>query len=396
VGPLELALRQLREKLEAEGLFDPDHKQPIPSIPGRIGVVTSPTGAAVRDILRTLRRRFPCAEVVVVPVRVQGPQAAGEIAAAIANLDRFHHMIGGVDVLIVARGGGSLEDLWPFNEEAVARAIHDCRIPVISGVGHEADITICDLVADLRAATPTAAAELAAPNRNDLQARVDQTASRILRRLCHHLDLLQARLSGVLSRRALRDPYVLVGQREQRLDEIEGRMTRAVRDSIHEHHRTAARCETALQHIHPRAMVAEATRLLAARVHRLNFGLWRSTGRCENRLSALGGRLRAAAPHRQIGLLRERAASQERRLFSATIHRLALAAERLGAVAGKLQATSYRTTLARGFSITRLKRGRQVVRDVRSLRDGVRLLTETASGEVESQVVNAEQWELFE
>jgi len=149
VGNLELAFRQLYDRLSREGLFDNDRKKTIPKYPRRIGIVTSPTGAAIHDILQTLRRRFPCIEVMLYPVRVQGEGAANEIAAAIRKLNEQATALGGIDVMIVGRGGGSLEDLWAFNEEVVARAIFDSSIPVISGVGHEVDVTIADLVADL-------------------------------------------------------------------------------------------------------------------------------------------------------------------------------------------------------------------------------------------------------
>src|SRR5215469_8389818 len=155
-GALQLAFEQLKRKLEGEGLFDAAHKRPLPLLPSRIGLITSPKGAAVRDVIRILRRRFPNVHVLLVPVRVQGEGAAGEIARAI----RFFNQRQNVDVLIVTRGGGSLEDLWAFNEEVVARAIFDSRLPVVSAVGHEIDFTISDFVADLRAATPSAAAEI--------------------------------------------------------------------------------------------------------------------------------------------------------------------------------------------------------------------------------------------
>ncbi|MEX2287491.1 MAG: exodeoxyribonuclease VII large subunit, partial [Planctomycetaceae bacterium] len=164
VGALELAFRQLQAKLEAEGLFDPRRKRPLPAFPRRIALVTSPSGAAVRDILQVLTRRWRAVDVVIVPVKVQGEGAAREIAAALANV----HRIPDVDVVIAGRGGGSLEDLWAFNEEIVARAIAACRVPVISAVGHEIDVSIADLVADCRALTPSEAAELVVPNCEDV------------------------------------------------------------------------------------------------------------------------------------------------------------------------------------------------------------------------------------
>ncbi len=169
VGVLALRLEQLKKKLNEEGLFDPAHKQPIPEMPRVVGVITSPTGAAIRDILDILSRRFPCAEVVLAPCLVQGESAPAQLIDAVDTFSRYM----AADVLIIGRGGGSMEDLWAFNDEGLARAIYNCRIPVISAVGHETDVTICDFVSDLRAPTPSAAAELAVPDGKDLIAAMD-------------------------------------------------------------------------------------------------------------------------------------------------------------------------------------------------------------------------------
>jgi exodeoxyribonuclease VII large subunit len=175
LGALQLAFEQLKKRLAEEGLFDPARKKPIPMLPQRIAVVTSPTGAAIRDILNVLGRRYEGLLLQIYPVRVQGPTAAREIAAAIRNLSRWELH----DVILICRGGGSLEDLWPFNEEVVARAIAACTIPTISGVGHETDFSICDLVADLRAATPSAAAEIVIRAKSEIRTHVDHAARRI-------------------------------------------------------------------------------------------------------------------------------------------------------------------------------------------------------------------------
>ena len=179
IGPLELAFRQLCDRLRLEGLFDPDRKRPLPRFPGRIVVVTSPTGAAIRDILNITGRRWPAAEVLIAPAKVQGNGAGEEVAAAIALANR----VKGADLLIVARGGGSLEDLWAFNTEEVARAIAASALPVISGVGHETDLTVADLVADARAPTPSGAAELAVPDYREILGRLDGHAQRLARAL---------------------------------------------------------------------------------------------------------------------------------------------------------------------------------------------------------------------
>lgn len=186
IGALQLAFEQLKKKLEAEGLFDEDRKRPLPVLPRKIGIITSPTGAAIQDMIQILTRRFPNIEILINPVLVQGDEAAGQIAAAIAEMNRRDDL----DLLIVGRGGGSIEDLWAFNEEVVARAIFASKLPVISAVGHETDFTIADFVADLRAPTPSAAAELAVPVRDDLleslvQSRknLKQTMNRLLENL---------------------------------------------------------------------------------------------------------------------------------------------------------------------------------------------------------------------
>jgi exodeoxyribonuclease VII large subunit len=220
VGALELAFRQLKEKLEKEGLFDPDRKKPLPRLPATVGVVTSPTGAAVRDILRGVLDRCPRAHVVLAPVRVQGEGAAAEIAAAV---DTFNALAAPPDVLIVGRGGGSIEDLWAFNEEAVARAIHRSRIPVISAVGHEVDVTIADLVADARAMTPTHAGELAVPRWDELTESLARQADRLRRSLRRRLELARERLVMLGRRSALARPMDLLATRRQRLDELAGR-----------------------------------------------------------------------------------------------------------------------------------------------------------------------------
>jgi exodeoxyribonuclease VII large subunit len=198
-GELERAYRALLEQLQQEGLFDEELKKALPPYPSRIAVVTSPTGAAVRDVLSTLARRWPCAEVLVVPVHVQGPQAAPEIVRALERLAQFE----GLDVIILGRGGGSLEDLWAFNEEAVARAIHRCPVPIISAVGHETDFTIADFVADVRAATPTMAAQLAVPLHDEVSAEVDARVKWLRDYIDNRLRLESTRLQEMLRSYAL-------------------------------------------------------------------------------------------------------------------------------------------------------------------------------------------------
>lgn len=225
MGALQLAFLQLRDKLEKEGLFRPEGKQALPYIPACIGVVTSATGAAIRDILRVIGRRFPPAHVVLRPVRVQGEGAAEEIAQAIGEFNDW----GGADVLIVGRGGGSLEDLWAFNEESVARAIHASRIPVISAVGHEIDVTIADLVADRRALTPSEAAEIVLPRLDDLTEALEGCRMRLAMALRGQIDLAHARLERLRASYGFRAPLERIRLHEQRLDDLANAAALALR-----------------------------------------------------------------------------------------------------------------------------------------------------------------------
>lgn len=216
VGELQLAFQQLKEQLQKEGLFDESHKVPIPVLPSRIGIVTSLTGAVVRDILNILRRRFYGIGILVYPVKVQGEGAAGEIAQAIEDLNRLKC----VDVMILARGGGSLEDLWAFNEEIVARAIYASGIPVISAVGHEVDFTIADFVADLRAPTPSAAAELVISRKEELADKLNSLIKALRISLDNSVSLYESRLADLLESRALKFPLDIVERDEEEVKDL--------------------------------------------------------------------------------------------------------------------------------------------------------------------------------
>ena len=213
VGDLHAAFEQLKEKLFREGLFDQGHKRPIPRYPQRIALITSPAGAAVRDMLRILGARWPLARIVLLPVRVQGAEAPGEIASAL----RYADQNGAADLIITGRGGGSMEDLWAFNDERVARAIYDCETPVISAVGHEPDVTIADFVADLRAATPSNAAELAAPDQNELFAALLQYKARLEQAMGSRLERNRRELERLGKARALQDPLCYLQDRRMLL-----------------------------------------------------------------------------------------------------------------------------------------------------------------------------------
>jgi exodeoxyribonuclease VII large subunit len=228
LGLLELALRQLKEKLLAKGYFHPERKRQLPRFPRRIALVTSPTGAAVRDMLEILGRRWPATEIWVCPVRVQGETAPGEIANALARINR----VGDVDVIILGRGGGSTEDLGAFNAEQVADAIFGSRIPVVAAIGHEIDVTIADLIADKRAATPSEAAELVVPDRVELLRIVKETDLRLREILATRLELSRRRLADIADRRAFRRPLDRVHDLDQRLDELGERLQRGVRQRL--------------------------------------------------------------------------------------------------------------------------------------------------------------------
>ena len=228
VGDLHAAFEQLKKKLEAQGLFDEAHKKPIPKYPGMIGIVTSAAGAAVHDMIRILRKRFPLSKVRLIPVRVQGAEAPGEIASAIYYANYYHL----ADVLIVGRGGGSIEDLWAFNEEVVAKAIYDSEIPVISAVGHEPDVTISDYVADLRAATPSNASELAVPDQNVLRQTLDamsETMASVLRR---QIQSGRMHLKALSAGSALRSPDAYIDSRRKAIELLEGKLISGFRASV--------------------------------------------------------------------------------------------------------------------------------------------------------------------
>lgn len=220
VGALNIAFEQLKAKLEAQGLFDKEKKKPIPRVPERIGVITSPTGAAVRDILNVLGRRFPYSKIVFVPVQVQGPTAAPQIARAIELLNRHS----AADVLIVGRGGGSIEDLWAFNEECVALAVSQSEIPVISAVGHETDFTICDFAADLRAPTPSAAAEIAVPDKREQLYYVNGLSQRLSESMLDRISQGKLYIDALSRSPILKNPLTFVDNGRQTLDSLLNRL----------------------------------------------------------------------------------------------------------------------------------------------------------------------------
>lgn len=396
VGALELAFRQLREKLEARGWFDARRKRPLPLFPRRIAVVTSLTGAAGRDIAQTIRRRFPCVTLLFHPVRVQGDGAAAEIAGAIAAINRSAAALGGVDVMIVGRGGGSLEDLWAFNEEAVAQAIFDSRIPIVSAVGHEIDVSISDLVADVRAATPTAAAELVVPLRAELLDHLDRQSARSLRALRHRLATLASRLDRLAATELLRDPLGYARRREQRVDDAATRLRAALTQALSAARARLHRAEVGLHRVRPEAVLARRRQRLEAVTHRLHWAQGHANVLAERRVSAAWAALMRASPLRVAQRYAAILGQLRVRLSHAAAESVARRRAALDSLAARRAAASHEKVLARGFSLTRIKRSRQIVRDPAQVREGDRITTQTAAGDFDSKVVDAHQAELFE
>ena len=320
-GALRRAFEALKLKLAGEGLFDEVHKQPIPTLPRHIGVITSPTGAAIHDILTVLKRRFPAIPVTLFPVAVQGAEAAGEICRAIETANRRSDC----DVLIVGRGGGSLEDLWPFNEESVARAIFASRIPIVSAVGHEVDVTIADFVADLRAPTPSAAAEKVSPDQEELLRRLSQFELRLFSQIRNRLRQQQQVLENLAKR--LKHPGHRLQEQAQRLDELELRLRQAQKRLLERHRQQV-----------------EGLRL----------------------------RLRSRSPLNLIRLARQQSQNLRERLERATLHGLQQRRQRIEQAAHGLHAISPLATLGRGYSIL-LTEQQRAVRQQDEVQPGDRL-----------------------
>lgn len=247
VGALHLAFEQMKEKLYREGLLDPDRKRPLPRYPRRIALITSPEGDAVRDMIRILGARWPLAEVAVLPVRVQGEEAAGEICAAFARINRLH----GADLIITGRGGGSMEDLWAFNEESVARAIYASEIPVISAVGHEPDVTIADFVADVRASTPSNGAERAVPDQNQILDGLSHLGRRLEQAMSRRLERARKQMEQISRCRVLQDPISYVADRQQQLDYCRQRLAQGLSASAGRERERFARLSAGLDAMSP-------------------------------------------------------------------------------------------------------------------------------------------------
>ncbi len=289
-GALQLAFEQMKARLSAEGLFDTQHKQTLPFLPRAIGVITSPTGAAVQDILNILERRFPSIPVLINPVLVQGDSAAGAIAAAI----QYFQGVDDIDLLIVGRGGGSIEDLWAFNEEVVARAIFASRIPVISAVGHETDFTIADFVADLRAPTPSAAAELAVPLLSDLRERVLGTREKLISIVQQRFQSDQETLGHFQKR--LRSPEWTIHHHMQRVDELNGRLTHLIGNRLQLDVNRQQGLYQLLLHHSPRTLIESSQHRIREQVQQMGYQIDLKLEKNRNRLQKLTHILNTASP----------------------------------------------------------------------------------------------------
>jgi exodeoxyribonuclease VII large subunit len=297
LGALQLAYEQLKRKLDAEGLFDAARKRPLPAFPRVIAIVTSPTGAAIRDMLHVIGRRFADLHILVCPVRVQGDGAPAEIVAALADLAG----VAGLDVVIVGRGGGSIEDLWAFNDERVARAIVACAVPVISAVGHETDFTIADFVADLRAPTPSAAAELVVREKIHVMSAVVDLYDRLKQAARGHVERYRQRVEALARRRVLTDPTRALRDRHQRLDDVRARLTVAARGNQRDFRHRVSLATNALSSLHPLARITHGTEVLSQLRGRLASGAIHSVQDSRHRFAAAVGRLESLSPLAVLG-----------------------------------------------------------------------------------------------
>jgi len=361
-GALELAFQQMRQRLAAEGVFDPAHKVAPPRFPQAVGVITSPTGAAIRDIRRTLARRWPATEVYLLGVPVQGEGAAQQIAQAIGLMDAAAARYG-IQTIILARGGGSIEDLWAFNEEVVARAIFACRTPVICGVGHEVDVTIADMVADVRAATPTAAAEIAVPSADEIRRGVHQLTARLEGRMRERLNSAGRSLDAILRSAFFRDPLGRVRSLCQRTDELSHRLSAGLHGKLSRGQRRLAGPENRLSALHPARLHERACAILERAIEKMRWALGARSKLAGDALAALHGRLGAANPR----------------------HAVELGAAKLAAMERQLVSMSYKSVLSRGYSVTR-SADKRIVRSPSQVSPGELLVIEVADGEIKSVV----------
>lgn len=388
VGALELAFRQMAAKLRDEGLFADEHKQPIPVFPATIAIVTSGSGAAVEDIANTLNRRWPVARKLLYPVPVQGEGAAEAIATAIAELNRRAAALGGIDVMIIGRGGGSIEDLWAFNEEVVARAIFASQIPVISGVGHEVDTTIADFVADRRAATPTAAAELAAPVLDEVLDGLRGTQQRLRLAMQRRMQAGGDRVAALAGRGMFVRPLDLVLMKQQQLDEREASLAGALSEQLRWGGRQLEKAGAILRRIEPHVALTRARGQVQEQEHLLRLSVRELGQGKQHRLENLRVQLAATGPRRMVEHERELTGHLADRLSKGIEQSAWRVRQQLTACGQRLENLNPRAVLGRGYSITRDKTTGRIITAQTPPKSGDVMLTELAEETtVESEVL---------
>lgn len=380
-GALRRRYEELRARLEAEGLFDAARKRTLPRLPRRIGLVTSPTGAALRDMLHILARRFPAVPVLIYPSPVQGAAAAGELRAAVDLAGARAE----VDVLIIARGGGSIEDLWAFNDEALARALAACPVPVVSGIGHETDFTIADFVADVRAPTPSAAAELVVPDRAEWLRALRGADLRLAEAISRLLRGARDEAAGLRRRLDRQHPGQRIAARAQRLDEVESRALRAMARLLERRRSSLSGLGSALNAQSPRHRLGAGRQVLALRLSRLRAAEASVLSATRARVAALAARLREAAPFAPIDARRARLDAARVRLDAALAERRQAARGRLEVASRALAAVSPLATLERGYAVVLGPQG-GLVRSVADLRAGEDIEVRLAGGRLRARI----------
>jgi exodeoxyribonuclease VII large subunit len=385
VGALKREFERLKVKLAAEGLFALERKRSLPRFPRRIGVVTSPTGAAIRDVLHILARRFPPASVLVYPTPVQGAASVPAIVEALQTASARAEC----DVLIVARGGGSIEDLWSFNDERVARAICASSIPVVSGIGHEIDFTIADFVADARAPTPSGAAELVTPDRNACLEALARTSERMSACMRRELRSVKARLDGALLRMKLVHPGVRLAQQAQKLDELEQRLTSAVGREIRTIQTRVSSTAQRLNQAHPGLRLVQQVQRLDDLKARLTNSVRAIAQSDRNRVSDLFARLVQHSPDHLVREYRLRHESFDSRLRHAWREYASRKEHRLSLAVKTLDTASPLATFARGFAMVTRADG-TLVRDVASVNVGDEIEARLAQGKLKARVTGKE------
>jgi exodeoxyribonuclease VII large subunit len=358
LGALQLAFEQLKKRLEAEGLFSADRKKPLPLLPSRIGLITSPRGAAVRDVVGILRRRFRNVHLTVYPVRVQGDGASTEIVRAVQFFNRRKM----VDVLILARGGGSLEDLWAFNEEEVARAIAASEIPVISGVGHETDFTIADFVADVRASTPSAAAELVVQTRREFDKHISDLRDALNEQIRYRILVLIRRVHELAGRRGFRRPLDLLRQQRQRADELTSRLVHGLRANLRDAHRRFTSAHVHMRSVDLRTRIAALHKRNDDLTAKLGLGLKSRLDAARRRLTAAHMRIVSFDFRMKIAALRLRLEKRSTDLAARAERLLRVKRERLDRLRLQLEERSPLRVLERGYAIATNAAG-QLLRD---------------------------------